>query len=63
MSKRDDGGMRAAFERWMSDDGEWMNAIQRNDKGEYVIAAASSAWTTWQAAWIATRPAPSEPSA
>ncbi len=53
MSNRDDGGMRAAFERWMSDDGKWLNAIQRNDKGDYVIAVAVSAWTTWQAAWIA----------
>jgi len=53
MSERDDGGMRAAFERWMSDDGESPVAIKKNANGDYVILTAASCWTTWQAAWIA----------
>ena len=30
MSAHEDGGaaMRAAFEKWMSDDGEWMGSIR-----------------------------------
>lgn len=41
---------RERFEAWMSDDGKWPRAIERDSKGEYLLAKAASDWTVWQAA-------------
>ena len=53
MSAHEDGGaaMRAAFEKWMSDDGEWPEAISRKANGDYAVLSAASCWSAWQAAW------------
>lgn len=40
---------RAAFDAWFSDGGKWPAAVQRSGDG-YLLAAAQSAWTAWQAA-------------
>lgn len=41
---------RAAFERFMSDDGKFPQAIERNANGDYVLMQAASSWHVWQAA-------------
>lgn len=43
---------REAFEKWMTEDGKWPEAVMRNDD-QYRLAQAASAWTAWQAAWQA----------
>ena len=57
MSAHEDGGaaMRAAFERHISNDGEWPQAVVKDEDGHYRLMMAASAWNTWQAAWIAAR--------
>lgn len=40
---------RAAFETWFSEDGKWPASVRRSGDG-YMLAAAQSAWTAWQAA-------------
>ncbi len=48
--------MRDAFEKWFSDDGAWAKAVDRNARGEYVLAQAATSWRAWQAAWGAAPP-------
>lgn len=40
---------REAFERWMSEDWKWPDAVARR-YGHYVLAHTDSAWKAWQAA-------------
>lgn len=47
---RPDAG-RAAFEAWYSEGGKWPAAVRRSGEG-YMLAAAQSAWTAWQAARV-----------
>jgi hypothetical protein len=42
--------VRDAFEHWFSDGGEYPLACQRSGDGGYLLAAAESSWTAWQAA-------------
>jgi len=44
--------MREAFEKWVTDDGQWPSAAERNGKG-YVLMMAESSWRAWQAAYAA----------
>lgn len=41
--------VREAFERWMSEDWKWPDAVARR-YGHYVLAHTESAWKAWQAA-------------
>ena len=41
---------REAFEAWMSDDGMWPKAVERNSDGVYVLMDVASKWTAWQKA-------------
>ena len=40
---------RPIFERWMSDNGQWPEAVEKDYKGNYKLLSVSSAWTVWQA--------------
>ena len=40
---------RERFERWMSEDWKWPDAVARR-YGHYVLAHTESAWKAWQAA-------------
>lgn len=40
---------RARFEAWMSDNGAWPKAVERNSKGDYLLSQAGFAWRVWQA--------------
>lgn len=42
---------RESFEEWFSDSGEHPKAIERDNKGEYMLASACSAWNAWREAW------------
>jgi hypothetical protein len=44
-----EGTERADFEHWFSDGGKWPAAVERRGD-EYMLAAAQTAWGTWQAA-------------
>ena len=54
----------AAFEAWMSDDGEFPKAVARDRTGGYLLSQAAYGWCVWRAAWDAARlpPAPKEQS-
>lgn len=53
--------MRAEFEAWMSDGGEFPKAVQRSADGQgYLLMIAQSAWVAWQAAWNRRAPLPAE---
>ena len=41
--------VREAFERWMSEDWKWPDAVAHR-YGHYVLAQTESAWKAWQAA-------------
>lgn len=41
--------VRERFERWMSEDGKWPDAVAHR-YGHYVLAHTESAWKAWQAA-------------
>ena len=41
---------REAFEAWLSDDGKWPAAVERDRHGNYRLAQAANAWPIWQAA-------------
>lgn len=41
---------RAAFEAWMSDDGQFPKAIERDRNGNYLLSTAANGWRVWQAA-------------
>lgn len=43
--------LREKFEAWASDDGKWPKAVERNARGNYLLASTGTAWTVWQAAW------------
>ena len=43
--------MRAEFERWMSGDGKFPQAVRQDESGSYLLMTAATAWTTWLAAW------------
>jgi hypothetical protein len=51
--------MRAEFEVYMSENGAYPRAIERNSNGTYRLMQTSSAWVVWQAA----RAAPAIPQA
>lgn len=40
---------RHAFEKWMSDNGLWPKAVEKDYQGNYKLLSVSSAWTVWQA--------------
>lgn len=40
---------RATFERFMSDNGRFPEAVERNSDGSYVLMQAASSWHVWQA--------------
>lgn len=40
---------REKFERWFSDGGKNMRAIERDITGGYMLIAAHTAWRAWQA--------------
>ena len=42
--------MRERFEAYMSSNGTWAYAIERDSRGEYKLAQTASAWNVWQAA-------------
>ena len=48
--------VRAAFERWASDDGKWPNSIERNGD-HYLYTSTQEYWRAWQACTGLTRPA------
>ena len=49
---------REAFEKWMSNDGQWPSAIEREADGGYKLMQAASHWNAWQArAALAATPA------
>lgn len=39
---------RPIFERWMSDNGQWPQAVEKDYKGNYKLLSAFSAWKVWQ---------------
>ena len=45
---------REQFEEWMSGEGEWPNAVQRNGY-PYALAQTQTAWLVWEAAMRASR--------
>ena len=45
--------VKEAFEKWASDEGMWMAAIERNSNGYYKLMQTQSHWVVWQAAFIA----------
>lgn len=47
---------RAAFEKWMSDDGKWPQAVERSANGGYKLLQAANAWNVWQARAQLTHP-------
>lgn len=52
--------LRAEFEAWYSDGGEYPLACQRAKDGGYMLAQAESSWTAWQAAYRAASASSSE---
>jgi hypothetical protein len=42
--------IREAFEKWYSDGCEWPKAVEKDGRGEYLYAGASTAWAVWKAA-------------
>lgn len=42
--------LRAAFEAWMSDDGKYPKAVERDSSGAYRLMQTATNWTAWQAA-------------
>lgn len=42
--------MREQFEAWMSEDGAYPQAVERNGFGEYRLMTTYTNWGTWQAA-------------
>lgn len=42
-----------AFEKWFSNDGEFLGSISKGPAGGYRLMVAASAWDTWQNAWSA----------
>ena len=51
MSSIGDKHMREAFEKWASDDGSWLMAIEKRG-GQYILTQTAWAWAAWQAAWL-----------
>lgn len=45
-----DDKSRAAFEKWMSDDGISPRAVERSSDGYYKLMHTSNSWTAWSAA-------------
>lgn len=37
------------FDKYMSNDGEWNRAIERDSEGNYLLIEAATAWAVWQA--------------
>lgn len=46
---------RAAFERWVTDDGKWPQAALRTVGGGYSLMIAHTQWTAWRAGSLAER--------
>lgn len=38
---------RESFDKWFSNEGEWPKAIERSERGEYLLSAACVGWKTW----------------
>src|SRR4051812_27217311 len=49
----EDFSCRQIFEHWMSDEGRWPQAIEKDRSGQYRLAQACSAWAAWAASWKA----------
>ena len=45
--------MREAFETYMSGDGRFPKAVERDGSGGYLLGTARAGWADWQAAWRA----------
>lgn len=43
--------IRAAFEKFMSDDGKWPQAIERDGEGNYILVQSASSWHVWRNAY------------
>jgi len=43
--------IRAEFERFMSDDGKWPQAIERDGAGNYILSQSASGWRVWRSAY------------
>lgn len=43
--------LRPAFEHWASNEGAWLNAVERNEVGEYKLMTTSLQWNAWKAAY------------
>lgn len=39
--------VRLEFERYMSDDWKWPNAIERKFDGSYIVMNTAQAWLVW----------------
>lgn len=39
--------LRERFEWWVTDGGKWPNAIQRDDRGGYLLLATANQWSAW----------------
>ena len=46
---------RAAFEAWLTEEGEFPRASAKNADGSYKYMSAHTSWAIWQAASKATR--------
>ena len=43
--------IRAEFEKFMSDDGKWPKAIERDGAGNYILMQSASSWRVWEEAY------------
>ena len=41
---------REAFENWMTNDGKFPRAVEKDANGQYVLMQTASAWNVWVAA-------------
>lgn len=42
--------VRVEFERYMTDDWKWPNAVERKFDGSYIMMNTTQAWIVWQEA-------------
>jgi hypothetical protein len=48
-----EAAVREAFETYMSGDGRFPKAVERDGSGGYLLGTARTGWADWQAAWRA----------
>lgn len=41
---------RQRFDNWVSENGKYPRAVERNHDGQYILLSTSDRWDTWQAA-------------